>query len=127
MNTSMNLSSEHLKAILKIKHLRKEILDGDITQEDCLRFETLSNEHKSTIASQAIYVMNNGFAHGFSLVYSNPVGQYIDPIHVYGERGIYLVVERESQTFTFFTSKKEALKFADDTYENWMKFYCGED
>jgi hypothetical protein len=123
----MNLSSEHLKAIIKIKHLKKELLEEGIVEEDCLRFESLNNEQKSMIASQAIYVMNNGFAHGFSSIYSNPVEQYIDPIHVYGERGIYLVVERDSETFTFFTSKKEAVKFADDTYDKWIKYYGGED
>ena len=40
----MNLNSKHIKAILRINHLRNELLNEDITEEDCKNFEILNEE-----------------------------------------------------------------------------------
>jgi hypothetical protein len=125
----MNLNSKHLAAILKIKHLRKELLEDEITEEACKKFEKQSKELKNDISKQAIYIMNNGFANHL-ISYSNPVEQGIDPVKIYGERGIYLVCEVESpdrKEFTFFTNKREAHSFANKAYEAWLNIYDNEE
>ena len=116
----MNLNSKHIKEILKVSHLRKELLEEHITEDDCLKYDFLDSEMKETIKTQVMYVMYNGYAN-VVLSYSNPVEQYIDPIKIYGERGIYLVREVEYEIFTFFNNKKEAIKYADKAYKDWYK------
>ena len=69
-----------------------------------------------------MYVMHHGFADSIC-TYSNPVEQYIDPIIIYGERGIYLVHERDSEEFTFFTNRRKAEKYANEAYDNWLEIY----
>lgn len=125
----MNLNSKHLAAILKVKHLRRELLEDEITEEACKNFEKQSKEFKSDISKQALYIMNNGFANHL-INYSNPVEQGIDPVKIYGERGIYLVCEIESidfEAFTFFTNKREAYSFANKAYEAWLNIYDNEE
>ena len=122
----MNLNSKHIKAILRINHLRNELLNEDITEEDCKNFEILNEEKKVVITSQVMYVMNHGFADSICS-YSNPIEQGIDPIVIYGEKGIYLVLEREDDRFTFFTNRKEAEKYANDLYDNWLEVYSDEE
>ncbi len=122
----MNLNSEHLRAILKVNHLRKELIDAKITEEDCKNFEDLSKKKKAIVTAQVMYVMNHGFAESICY-YSNPIEQGIDPIIIYGERGIYLVHEREGEGFTFFTNRKKAEKYANEAYNTWLENYCGEE
>ena len=122
----MNLNSKHIKAILRINHLRNELLNEEITEEDCKNFEILNEEKKVVITSQVMYVMNHGFADSICS-YSNPIEQGIDPIVIYGEKGIYLVLEREDDRFTFFTNRKEAEKYANDLYDNWLEVYSDEE
>ena len=122
----MNLNSKHIKAILRINHLRNELLNGDITEEDCKNFEKLNEEKKAIVTSQVMYVMNHGFADSICS-YSNPIEQGIDPIVIYGEKGIYLVLEREDDGFTFFTNRKKAEKYANDLYDNWLEVYSDEE
>lgn len=122
----MNLNSKHIKAILRINHLRNELLNEDITEEDCKNFEKLNEEKKAIVTSQVMYVMNHGFADSICS-YSNPIEQGIDPIVIYGEKGIYLVLEREDNGFTFFTNRKEAEKYANDSYDNWLEVYSDEE
>jgi len=119
MEKAMNLNVKHLRAILKIEHLRKEILGDEITEENCQKYESLTDKEKDVISSQVEYVMNNGFANHL-MTYSNPVDQYIDPFKIYGEKGIYLVLDVESEFLTYFTNKKEAFSYANQAYENWL-------
>ena len=116
----MNLKSKHIIAMLKLPHLRKELLEEPITENECRNFDTLNEAKKGIITAQVMYVMNHGFANHLA-TYSNPVEQYIDPIKIYGEKGIYLVSEIESENFTFFTNKKEAFKYASAAYDTWLE------
>lgn len=116
----MNLESKHIHAILRVKHLRNELIVDSITESDCRNFEKLSDHQKQTVAAQVLYVMNQGFANHV-VTYSNPIDQYIDPIKIYGERGIYLVYEVESDDYTFFTNKQKAFAYANEVYENWLE------
>ena len=122
----MNLNGKHIKAILKVSHLRQELLEDPISEEDCLNFDFLESKNKEMITSQVMYVMNHGFA-DILYSYSNPVEQYINPINIYGEKGIYLVSEVDYEIFTFFTSKKEAIKYANEAYEEWLKVNSFDD
>lgn len=122
----MNLNSKHLRAILRIKHVRDELIDEQITEEDCRRFDKLDDEKIKIITAQVMYVMNHGFANHL-ITYSNPIDQYIDPIKIYGEKGIYLVSEIDSEEYTFFTNKKEAFSYANEAYDTWLKIYNDED
>lgn len=122
----MNLNSKHIKAILRVNHLRKELICEQVTEQDCKNFDNLVEEKKLLITEQVMYVMNHGFADSICS-YSNPIEQGIDPIVIYGEKGIYLVLEREDDGFTFFTNRKEAEKYANDLYDNWLEVYSDEE
>ncbi len=108
--------------MLRIAHLRKELLEEPITELDCRNFEELDEKKKEMITAQVMYVMNHGFANHLA-TYSNPIEQYIDPIKIYGEKGIYLVSEIDSENHTFFTNKKEAYTYANEAYDNWLEIY----
>jgi hypothetical protein len=118
----MNLKTKHIIAMLRIAHLRKELLEEPITELDCRNFEELDEKKKEMITAQVMYVMNHGFANHLA-TYSNPIEQYIDPIKIYGEKGIYLVSEIDSENHTFFTNKKEAYTYANEAYDNWLEIY----
>jgi hypothetical protein len=118
----MNLKTKHLIAMLRVTHLRKELLEEPITELDCRNFEELDEKKKEIITAQVMYVMNHGYANHLA-TYSNPIEQYIDPIKIYGEKGIYLVSEIESENYTFFTNKKEAYTYANEAYDNWLEIY----
>jgi len=122
----MNLNSEHLKAILRVKHLRKELIDDDdVTEEECRNFDNLSEDKRENVTAQVMYVMNHGFAN-LLITYSNPIDQYVDPIKIYGERGIYLVCEVDGDNYTFFTNKKNAYTYANEAYDIWLEIYSNE-
>jgi hypothetical protein len=118
----MNLKTKHIIAMLRVAHLRKELLEEPITELDCRNFEELDEKKKEIITAQVMYVMNHGFANHLA-TYSNPIEQYIDPIKIYGEKGIYLVSEIDSENHTFFTNKKEAYTYANEAYDNWLEIY----
>jgi len=119
----MNLNANHVKAILKIKKLKKELLcGGKVTEDDFRNYDFLTGEKKELATDQVIYVMHHGFADSICF-YSNPVEQGIDPIIIYGERGIYLVHESDSKELTFFTNRKEAEKYANEAYNIWLEIY----
>jgi len=123
---AMNLNSEHLKAILRVKHLRKELIDDDdVTEEECRNFDNLSEDKRENVTAQVMYVMNHGFAN-LLITYSNPIDQYVDPIKIYGERGIYLVCEVDGDNYTFFTNKKNAYTYANEAYDIWLEIYSNE-
>ena len=117
----MNLNANHVKAILKVKKLKKELLlGGQVTEDDFRNYDLLTGEKRELATSEVMYVMHNGFANSIC-TYSNPIEQYIDPIIIYGERGIYLVHERDNEEFTFFTNLKEAEKYANEAYDIWLE------
>ena len=123
----MNLNSNHVKAILKVKKLKKELLlGGQVTEDDFKNYDFLIGEKKELATAEVMYVMHHGFADSICY-YSNPVEQGIDPIVIYGERGIYLVHERDNEEFTFFTNRKKAEKYADEAYDIWLEIYGEED
>ena len=119
----MNLNSNHVKAILKVTKLKKELLlGGQVTEDDFKNYDFLIGEKKELATAEVMYVMHQGFADSIC-TYSNPVEQFIDPIIIYGERGIYLVHERDSEEFTFFTNRRKAEKYANEAYDNWLEIY----
>lgn len=116
----MNLESKHINAILRVEHLRKELLGDPITERDCRNFNNLNEENKEIITAQVMYVMKDGFANHI-ITYNNPIDQYVDPIKIYGEKGIYLVYEVENENYTFFNNKQKAFTYANKVYENWLE------
>ena len=117
----MNLNANHVKAILKVQKLKKELLlGGQVTEGDFRNYDFLIGEKKELATAEVMYVMHHGFADSICS-YSNPVEQGIDPIIIYGERGIYLVHERDNEEFTFFTNRKEAEKYANEAYDIWLE------
>ena len=87
---------------------------------DIRNYDLLTGEKKELATAEVMYVMHHGFADSICY-YSNPVEQGIDPIIIYGERGIYLVHERDNEEFTFFTNRKEAEKYANEAYDIWLE------
>jgi hypothetical protein len=119
----MNLTSKHVIAILKNKVLKKELLAGEqITEDEFRNYDFLEGEKKELATSEVMYVMHHGFADTIAY-YSDPLEQGIDPIVIYGERGIYLVHEREPDFFTFFTNKNEATAYANQQYDAWIDLF----
>jgi hypothetical protein len=119
----MNLNSNHVNAILKVKKLKKELLLGEqVTEDDFKNYDFLIGEKKKLATAEIMYVMHNGFADSICY-YSNPDEQGIDPIIIYGEKGIYLVHERDNEEFTFFTNRREAEKYANEAYDIWLEIY----
>lgn len=116
----MNLNNKHIKAILNIPHLKEELINEKITEQDCLNFELLDEEKKKLIFNQVVYIMNNGSAEHI-VTYGNPVSEYIDPFVIYGEKGIYLVAEVDWGGFTFFANKKDAIAYANNAFDEWIK------
>ena len=117
----MNLNTKHLKAILDIPHLKEILIDGEITEKDCLNFEFLDDEKKKLIFNEVIDIMSNGSVECIC-IYSNPDSEYIDPFAIYGENGFYMVAEVDWGSFTFFTNKKDAIEYTNNAFDEWVNF-----
>ena len=48
--------------MLKVAHLRKELLEEPITENECRNFDILNEAKKEIITAQVMYIMNHGFA-----------------------------------------------------------------
>jgi hypothetical protein len=111
----MSLSNKNLQAILRNKKIRQELLASTtLSLEDYADFENL-NEEKADEAYENIMNCLKAFA-TVTLHYPSPVEQYPDDAVLYGVRGFYFV-ELEDD-IKYFSSKKEAIKFADSVSSN---------
>jgi len=107
----MSLSNKNVQAILRNKKIKQELLDSTtLSLEDYANFEKL-NDEKADEAYENIMNCMQAFA-TFILHYPSPVEQYPDDAVLYGVRGFYYVETQD--VVKYFSSKKEALKFADD-------------
>lgn len=107
----MSLSNKNVQAILRNKKIRQELLSSTmLSLEDYANFENL-NDEKADEAYENIKNCMEAFA-TVILHYPSPVEQYPDDAVLYGVRGFYYVETQD--VIKYFSSKKEALKFADD-------------
>lgn len=107
----MSLSNKNVQAILRNKKIRQELLSSTtLSLEDYANFENL-NDEKIDEAYENIMNCMQAFA-TVILHYPSPVEQYPDDAVLYGVRGFYYVETQD--VLKYFSSKKEALKFADD-------------
>lgn len=111
----MSLSNKNVKAILRNKKIKKELLNlTTLSLEDYANFENLNDEKKDEAYENIMNCMQ-AFA-TLILHYPSPVEQYPDDAVLYGVRGFYYV-ELEDD-IKYFSSKKEAVKFADEISSN---------
>jgi hypothetical protein len=113
----MSLSNKNVQAILRNKKIRQELLASTtLSLEDFANFEKL-NDEKADEAYENIMNCMQAFA-TVILHYQSPVEQYPDDAVLYGVRGFYYVETQD--VIKYFSSKKEALKFADDiSFNSW--------
>lgn len=119
-----NLNSIHIKNILKHEELKKEFLDNcSISEDELTNFDNLSNKNKEEVLVAAIYVLDNGWARHL-LTFNHPDEMHPSLLTVYGEDGIYLVIGTDFiKGHTFFTSENDALKFANASYDEFLRIY----
>jgi len=111
----MSLSNKNVQAILRNNKIRQELLSSTtLSLEDYANFENL-NDEKADEAYENIMNCMQAFA-TVILHYPSPVEQYPDDAVLYGVRGFYFVETQDD--ITYFSSKKEAVKFADDISSN---------
>lgn len=111
----MSLSNKNVQAILRNKKIKQELLNSTtVSLEDYANFENL-NDEKADEAYENIMNCMQAFA-TVILHYTSPVEQYPDDAVLYGVRGFYYVETQDN--ITYFSSKKEATKFADDISSN---------
>ena len=111
----MSLSNKNVQAILRNKKIKQELLNSTtVSLEDYANFENL-NDEKADEAYENIMNCMQAFA-TVILHYPSPVQQYPDDAVLYGVRGFYYVETQDD--ITYFSSKKEAIKFADDISSN---------
>ena len=104
-------TSKHVKALLNDKELSFHLLkNNELKIEDYKNYDNLSGV-KLDIANEEIFEVLHGYA-PFQCIYSSPLDYLPDDAAIYGVKGFYLVVTQDD--WTVFSTKKEALKFAND-------------
>ena len=107
----MSLSNKNIEAILRNKKIRQELLAStNLSLEDYSNFEKLDDEKRDE-AYENIMNCIQAFA-TLILHYPSPVEEYPDDAVLYGVRGFYYVETQD--IIKYFSSKKEAVKYADD-------------
>ena len=107
----MSLSNKNIQAILRNKKIKQEILNSDtLSLEDYINYESL-NDDKMSEAYENIINSMEAFATEICY-YQSPVEIFPDDAVLYGIRGFYIVKLQDD--VKFFSSRKEAVKFADD-------------
>lgn len=111
----MSLSNKNVKAILRNKKIKQELLKSTtLSLEDYANFENLNDEKKDEAYENIMNCME-AFA-TLILHYPSPVEQYPDDAVLYGVSGFYYV--KLEDDIKYFSSKKEAVKFADEISSN---------
>ena len=104
-------NSKHIKALLRDKELNFNLLkNSELTIVDFKNYDNLSGD-KLDIANEEIFEVLQCYA-PFQCIYSSPIDYLPDDAVIYGVKGFYLVVTQDD--WTVFSTKKGALKFADD-------------
>jgi len=107
----MSISNNNVRAILRNNKIRQELLSStSLSLEDYSNFENL-NDEKADEAYDNIMDCMRAFATEI-IHYPSPVEQYPDDAVLYGVRGFYCVESQDG--IYYFSSKKEAIKFAED-------------
>ena len=108
----MTISINQLKKMTKnSKLLAAMVEDNNIDAKKLATFQNLNDEEVEGLKINAEYWMQNCSA--FDMTYASQYDYEINPIHIYGIRGLYLVkvIEEEGR---FFDTKKEAIAYADE-------------
>ena len=108
----MAISINQLKKLTKNqKLLAAMVKDNNIDKKKLATFKNLSDEEVEGLKINAEYWMHNYAV--FDMTYESQYEYEINPIHIYGIRGLYLVKVMEEEGL-FFNTKKEAIAYADE-------------
>jgi hypothetical protein len=118
MKNKSNISDKQLRKLI-VSPVFKSIIseDNDIEIEKLSSFEKLSIDEIDGIKINAEYWMKNYFT--YDVTYSSQYDYEVNPIQVFGIRGLYLVKVTD-QDGQFFDTKKEAIAYADEAIKDFF-------
>jgi hypothetical protein len=112
MEHKLTISDKQLRKLIASPVFRPIISkDNEIDLEKLSSYENLSDVEVEGIKINSEYWMKNYAT--FDLTYSSQYEYEIDPIKVYGIRGLYLVKVMEEEG-KFFDTKKDAIAYANE-------------
>jgi hypothetical protein len=107
----MSITVEQLQRMTKdAKLFAAMATDNDIEPAKLSSIENLSDEEIKGLQINAEYWMRNYAS--FDMTYESQYEYEINPIHIYGIRGLYVVKVMEEEG-VFFNTKKDAIAYAD--------------
>jgi hypothetical protein len=118
MKNKSNISDKQLRKLI-VSPVFKSIIseDNDIEIEKLSSFEKLSIDEIDGIKINAEYWMKNYST--YDVTYSSQFDYEVNPIQVFGIRGLYLVKVADVDG-EFFDTKKEAIAYADEAIKNFF-------
>ena len=118
MKNKSNISDKQLRKLI-VSPVFKSIIskDNDIEIEKLSSLEKLSIDEIDGIKINAEYWMKNYFT--YDVTYSSQYDYEVNPIQVFGIRGLYLVKVTD-QDGQFFDTKKEAIAYADEAIKDFF-------
>lgn len=125
---NITLKSAHVRAIFRIKWARDRLLRrSSLSASEWLEFESFAFDKKLSAQADAISLLIETVCGSFDCYGypdpRNPAGQVDDPIKIYGARGVWLVYEDTREMigkFSFFSEKKEAFRYANLKYREYL-------
>jgi hypothetical protein len=112
MKNKSNISDKQLRKLIASPLFRPIISkDNEIGLEKLSSLENLNSDEVEGIKINSEYWMKNYST--FDLTYSSQYEYEIDPVKIYGIRGLYLVQVMEEEG-NFFDTKKEAIAYANE-------------
>ena len=118
MKNKSNISDKQLQKLI-VSPVFQSIIskDNDIEIEKLSSLEKLSIDEIDGIKINAEYWMKNYST--YDVTYSSQYDYEINPIQVFGIRGLYLVkvIDQDGE---FFDTKKEAIAYADEAIKDFF-------
>ena len=115
----MSITVEQLQRMTKdAKLFAAMATDNDIDPARLSSIENLSDEEIKDLQINAEYWMRNYAS--FDMTYESQYEYEINPIHIYGIRGLYLVKVMEEEG-VFFNTKRDAIAYADLSVFKWFE------
>ena len=118
MKNKSNISDKQLRKLI-VSPVFQSIIskDNDIEMEKLSSLEKLSIDEIDGIKINAEYWMKNYST--YDVTYSSQYDYEVNPIQVFGIRGLYLVKVTD-QDGKFFDTKKEAIAYADEAIKDFF-------
>lgn len=114
----MTITIEQLKRMAKNPKLFLAMVeDSQIASQKLRSFQNLSKKEIEELTVNAEYWMKNYAT--FDMYYASQLEYEVNPIHIHGIRGLYLVKIIEEEGL-FFNTKKEAIAYANEAIKSFF-------